>query len=248
MSLASVISSASSRGEQSQRVEAYWALTSASADYYLGLAEVRELEALRQQVSTYNRPLSEAQTNIATRVDTSLKAAKAAQYRLSRLMGGGVMPLPADTPFTGPYATRFESVFASGGSEEARLLHDLLPLRLAELQDAGDAVARSQAWVDRVAGDQSNRSDGTGILRAMELLALNRRAFVMIARDYNLQINRYAQLASPDRVDTGRLVAMLIRTPSADTGLADDALMAGFSTGSNSSANRDFRSGSPARR
>ncbi|MEO0529219.1 MAG: hypothetical protein AAF266_01445 [Planctomycetota bacterium] len=63
-----------------------------------------------------------------------------------------------------------------------------------------------------------------------------------------MQINRYAQLASPDRVDTGRLVAMLIRTPSAGFGSADDALMAGVSAGSNSSANRDFRSGSPSRR
>lgn len=248
MSLASVISSAPSRGEQAQRVDAYWALTSASADYYLGLAEVGELERLRQRVSTYSQPLSEAQANLATRVDTSLKAAKAAQFRLSRLMGGGVMPLPSDTPFTGPYATRFESVFAAGAPEEARLLHGLLPLRLAELQDAGDAVSRSQGWIDRVAGDQSSRSDGTGIIRALELLALNRRAFVMIARDYNLQINRYAQLASPDRVDTGRLVAMLIRTPSAGIGSADDALMAGFSAGANSSANRDVRSDSPARR
>ena len=49
---------------------------------------------------------------------------------------------------------------------------------------------------------------------ALELLALNRRAFVQIAKDYNLQISRYTRLATPGDIDTGRLVAMLIRTSS----------------------------------
>lgn len=249
VSLASVVSSADSREDQAHRVDAYWALTSAVADYYLSLGEVGEMTRLKQQLATYSTALGEAETHLNTRVDTSLKAAKAAQYRLSHLLGGGLMPLPSDIPFTGPYATRFESVFAGGAPEEARLIAELLPLRLAELQDAADAVLRSQGWIDRVGNDQVARSDGTGVIRALELLALNRRAFVQIARDYNLQINRYTQLAAPERIDTGRLVAMLIRTtPTMGVPSADDPLVAGFSAGTTNSASRSPTTGAPARR
>ncbi|TWT99701.1 hypothetical protein Pla108_06440 [Botrimarina colliarenosi] len=248
MSLTSVVSSAASREEQARRVDAYWSLTSAVADYYLGLAEVGEMDRLRQRLSTYSTTIGQAQTSLNTRINTSLKAARAAQFRLAQLMGGGVMPLPSDTPFTGPYATRFETVFPAGAPEEARLVAELLPLRLIELQDAAESVASSESWISRVASDQAAQSDGTGVMRALELLALNRRAFVQIARDYNLQINRYTQLAAPERVDTGRLVAMLIRTAPTGAQSAEDALMAGFSAGATNSASRTPSTDAPARR
>lgn len=251
MSLSSIVSTAGSREDQAQRVEAYWTLTAAVADYYLGVAEVDELTQLSRRLSTYSTAMTEAQSNLTTRADTSLKAARVAQYRLAKMIGG-VMPLPTDVPFTGPYATRLQTAFPGGVPEEARLIHDLLPLRLAELQDGADAVSRSQKWFDRVVAQGG--SDETGIVRALELNALNRRAFVMLARDYNLQISRYTQLFAPERIDTGRLVAMLIRTP-ATTLQSDGSLMAGFdnrSLGSNAnstnSASREFTPGQPSRR
>ncbi len=250
MSLASVMATAGSREDQAARVEAYWNLTAAAADYYLGLAEVDELTQLSRQLSTYSTALTKAQTNLSTRVDTSLKAARVAQHRLAKMIGGA-MPLPADIPFTGPYATRLQTAFPNGVPQEARLLHDLLPLRLAELQDGADAVAASQQWFDRVVQEVAAQrgDDETGIIRALELNALNRRAFVMLARDYNLQISRYTQLFAPERVDTGRLVAMLIRTSPTTIQSGDDALMAGFSAGTtNSSASRDYSPGQPQRR
>ena len=248
MSLASVVASAADRDEQSRRVEAYWALTSATADYYLGLDEMVEMSRLRQTLPTYSTALGEAETGLRTRLDTSLKAAKAAQYRLAMLMGGGAMPLPSDVPFTGPYATRIESVFPQGAPAEARLIADLLPLRLAELQGAAADLAGSENWVDKVRADQQGGSDGRGVVQALKLNALSRRAFVQIARDYNLQINRYSQLATPDHIDTGRLVAMLIRTAPTSAVSADDAMIAGFSAGSNNSASRPPATSGPARR
>lgn len=257
VSLATVVASATTREDQALRIEAYWNLTAAAADYYLGVAEVEELSQLRKKVSTYSTSLNEAQSTLATRADTSLKAARVAQHRLARMMGGAAMPLPADIPFTGPYATRLSSAFPGGAPAEARLIHELLPLRLAELQDGAEAVSRSAAWFDRVRNETGSGGDETGIVRALELNALNRRAFVMLARDYNLQISRYTQLFAPERLDTGRLVAMLIRTPRGDGSTADDALMAGFSAGSTSgdtssdetnSASRDSFTGGPSRR
>jgi hypothetical protein len=190
----------------------------------------------------------EAESTLKTRLDTSLKAAKAAQYRLALMMGGGVMPLPSDVPFTGPYATRLPSVFPEGAPQEAQLIAALLPLRLAELQSAAADLARSEDWVYKVRDDQQAGSDGQGLVQALKLNALSRRAFVQIARDYNLQINRFSQLATPDRIDTGRLVAMLIRTTPNGAASADDALMAGFSAGANNSASRTPPTSAPARR
>lgn len=229
-------------------MEAYWALTSSVADYYLGLWEADELRKLRNEVSTFSQPLGAAQKKLATRIDTSLKAARSAQYQLARRMGTDVMPLPSDTPFTGPYATRVESVFAGGAPTEARLLRDLLPLRLAELQDAADDLAESEDWVERVRNDQASRSTGEGVIRALKLNALTRRAFVQLARDYNQQISRYTQLAAPELVDTGRLVAMLIRAPSSRLRSSEDAYLAGSDRDFPASADRRFQSGTPARR
>ena len=59
------------------------------------------------------------------------------------------------------------------------------------------------------------QSDGTLLLKTHELLGLRRREFVQTVLDYNLQIARYSELASPGRVGNQRLVAMLIERPSA---------------------------------
>lgn len=245
--LADVVATGSTREEQSERVEAYWALTSAAADYYLGLAEADELQNLRQRLPTYSTALSEEQAKQSARVATALRAAQVAQLRLESLTGRA-RPLPADTPFCGPYRTRFEQLFPGGGSGEAAMLHTLLPLRLAELQAAAEAIDRSGSWIDQVR-TRATADDASGLLRALELLALNRRALVQLARDYNLQINRYTQLVAPERVDTPRLVAMLIRTSSTGAARsADDPLVAGFSTGASGSASRGFTDGAASRR
>lgn len=238
--LAAVLRHGATREDQGRLVDAYWALASAATDYYLGLAEADELGRLRQRVPTYSAALSEALTGLNTRVDTSLQAAQAAQLRLGRMMGGGARPLPIDVPFCGPYRTRFGEIFPGGGPEEARLLNELLPARLAELQAAAESVERSNNWLAKVAAAGSG-GDGAGMIRALELVALNRRAFVQIARDYNLQINRYTQLATPGgRVDTNRLVAMLIRTDAALTGASGGSLASGDGL--------EFRSGAAASR
>lgn len=248
MSLASVVSSSMDREDQAERVEAYWMLSSAVADYYLGLAEVNEINALRQRASVNSTAINEALSKQRVRVGTALKAARAAQHRLAKQMGqGGMMPLPSDVPFTGPYNTRLTTAFPAGAPAEARLIHDLLPLRLEEIYDSAEAISQSQAWFKQVAQRATATSDAEGVVRGLQLNALNRRAFVMLVRDYNLRISRYTQLTTPERVDTGRLVAMLIRTPGV-TRPADDALMAGFSAGSGTAADSRFGTSAPSRR
>jgi hypothetical protein len=80
-------------------------------------------------------------------------------------------------------------------------------------------VTRAEEWLNLVAAARSDNADVTGTLRALELLALRRRAFVQIVRDYNRRIARYSELASPGPIDAGRLIGMLIKRDSPSTAI-----------------------------
>lgn len=210
VSLVDVVAGAKSRDDQTHRVDAYWDLCSSVADYYLGLREQEELGKLRSYISRVGPTWQQFETEHAVRIGTSQRAALASQLRVASFTGHGTgnLPLPADTPHCASYLTHFEQVFPNGAPTEARELATLLPLRFTELKDAAAAVTRAEGWVDSVA---RNDSDGTGTLQALRLLALQRRAFVQIARDYNRRIARYSELATPGQVSPERLTGMLIK-------------------------------------
>jgi hypothetical protein len=217
--LVDVIRTGGSRADQLQRVDAYWDLCSSVADYYLGLREQDELQKLRASVSKVGPTWQQAESELGVRIGTSQHAAVASQYRLASMMGrggGDSLPLPADLPHCGDYYARFSQVFAGRQSAEGQQLSELLPLRYEELKDAATAVARAQEWLDAIANQRSDASDGTGTLRALELLALRRRAFIQIARDYNRRIARYTELASPGEIGADRLLSMLIKPEGSD--------------------------------
>jgi hypothetical protein len=218
--LTDVVTGAASRQDQSQRIEAYWDLCSSVADYYLGLREQDELQRLRELVSKPGPAWQQAESELGVRIGTSQRAAVASQYRLSSLMGGAdvaSLPLPGDLPHCGDYYARYDQVFAGRTSAEAQQLGELLPLRYEELKDAAMAVTRAEEWLDAIAAQRNSASDGTGMLRALELLALRRRAFVQIVRDYNRRIARYTELAAPGPIDAERLIGMLIKRDGADS-------------------------------
>jgi hypothetical protein len=212
VSLRDVIAGAQSRAEQTQRVDAYWDLCSSVADYYLGLLEVDEFSRLKQISRGVGQEWDQAQRELTVRNGTSQRAALASQLRLASLTGRGPgnLPLPSDTPHCASYTTHFDKIFAGGGTSEAKELAALLPARYEELRDASSAVTRAEQFSEEVA--QSGNANGT--LRALEFLALRRRAFVQIARDYNRRIARYSELATPGSVSTDRLTGMLILTPA----------------------------------
>jgi hypothetical protein len=219
VALADVVASGTIRGEQALRVEAYWDLCSSVADYYLGLREQEELQRLRVLLPRVGATWQQAENELAVRIGTSQRAALASQYRLASLMGRGPasLPLPGDVPHCGSYHSYYEPIFANRPSAEAQELSALLPLRYAELKDAAAAVTRAEAWMTSVANARSENSDGTGSLRALELLALRRRAFVQIARDYNRRIARYVELATPGEIGADRLIGRLILRDGAST-------------------------------
>jgi hypothetical protein len=211
-SLRDVIAGAPSREDQTQRVEAYWDLCSSVSDYYLGLLEVGEFIRLKQLSRGVGPEWDQAEKVLRVRNGTSQRAALASQLRLANMIGRGPdsLPLPADSPHCASYTTRFDKIFAGGGSPEAKELAALLPLRYEELRDATVAVTQAEQFSEQVAG----RGDAMGTLKSLEFLALRRRAFVQIARDYNRRIARYSELAAPGQVTPDRLTSMLILTPS----------------------------------
>jgi hypothetical protein len=219
VTLAEVVASGQSRSDQAQRIEAYWDLCSSVADYYLGAREQQELQRLRTIVSQPGTTFQQAEKELAVRVGTSQRAAMASQYRLASLMGlsEGNLPLPDDLPHCGNYQSHYEQIFAGRPLAEAQELSALLPLRYAELKSAAAAVARSQDWLASVENVRRADSDGTGSIRALELLALYRRAFVQIARDYNRRIARYVELATPGEIGSERLIGRLILRSDAAT-------------------------------
>lgn len=216
VSLLEVVAGARSRLEQTQRVESYWDLCSSVADYYLGLREQEEVRRLRARATGGGTSWQQAEEELAVRMSTSLKAAETSQMRVAAWMGrGGAMPLPADQPHCGSYHSRYDEVFAGRPNAEAQQLAELLPLRYAELKHVATAVKRAEEWLAAVS--QKNTGDGVGTLRALEFLALQRRAFVQIGRDYNRRIARYAELASPGEIGPDRLIGMLIKTDNSST-------------------------------
>jgi hypothetical protein len=223
LALADVVATASSRSDQTERVESYWDLCSSVADYYLGLREQEELRGMRSQLPRVGPAYEQAEKELVVRVGTSQTAAVASQYRLASLIGSaGTLPLPADTPHCADYYTHYERIFAGRPSAEAQELATLLPLRFDELRDAAAAVTRAEDWLETTA-TRSDTTDGVDTLRALELLALRRRAFVQIARDYNRRIARYTELSSPGDVGAVRLVSMLIKPAGSSTATRSSA-------------------------
>jgi hypothetical protein len=217
VTLVEVVAGATSRVEQTQRIEAYWDLCASVADYYLSLREQDELRQLRTMLPRVGMTWQQAEAEMAVRMSTSKRAAIASQWRLANLLGRGPgnLPLPADMPHCGSYHTRYDELFANRVSPEAQELAALLPLRHAELKDAAVAVTRGQEWLKTTAS--TDPGDGTATLRALEFLALRRRAFVQIVRDYNRRIARYTELSTPGEVGAERLVTMLIKRDGVPT-------------------------------
>src|SRR5262249_23135203 len=91
-------------------------------------------------------------------------------------------------------------------------LAQLLPMRYAELDDAAANIASAEEWLKGVASN-SGAADSAGNLKALELLALQRRAFVQIARDYNRRIARYSELATPGQISPDRPAKLLNKPP-----------------------------------
>lgn len=226
VTLTDAIRTAESRDQQTEIVSAYWDLSAAVTDYYLSARESTELETLRQGISQPGMVWDEARRALTTRVQTARRTAELAQYRLRDLMQNPAvqgLPLPVDLPHTGAYETRYEANFAGRESSLSRELHELVPSLHRSLTFQTAQVIADERLRKRVSETRSPQSNGSELLKIHELVCLRRREFVRTVEEYNTQIVRYTELASPGRVGTDRLVAMLIEDPAPSTLIKEDA-------------------------
>jgi hypothetical protein len=214
VSLMEVVGTGRNRVEQSQRIDAYWDMCASVADYYLGLRELDEAQKLHTYSQQNGGLWAQAESDLRIRLNTSLKSAQASQLKVATLTGRGLnnLPLPADNPHCATYISHYDQIFQGGGPAEARELATLLPLRFAELENAAADVSRAEQHYESV-----SRQGDADSMNALRLLALQRRAFVQIARDYNERIARYLDLASPGQLSASRLTGMLINTGVSST-------------------------------
>ena len=176
VSLMEVVGTGRNRAEQSQRIDAYWDMCPSVADYYLGLRELDEARKLHTYSQQNGAAVQQAESELSVRLNTSLKSAQASQLKVATLTGRGMnnLPLPADNPHCGKYISHYDQIFQGGGPAEARELATLLPLRFAELENAAADVSRRRRAL-RI-GFAARRRRWYEC--ALELLALQRRAFV----------------------------------------------------------------------
>ena len=215
ISLAEAVQNTRSRAKQTDRVKRYWELSEVVTNYYLASLEELELQSLRDDLSQAGQAWRSAQQAVAARKQVAHSAVKVAQFRLHKELGRGVaspLPLPSDLPHCGAYETKYAQIFRGRNLREAEQLSELLSLRHQGLgQRAADATA-AREWLVLVSQQRSPQSDGTQLLKAYEHLVLQRQTFVSTAYRYNANIARYTELAVPQEIGTGRLVAMLIQS------------------------------------
>ncbi|MCH2114757.1 MAG: hypothetical protein MK171_07610 [Pirellulales bacterium] len=217
LTLSDALAGASSRSEQSKCVGLYWQLANSVLTYNLAEREDTELAMLQDGVLPAGRVWQDAGTKAKDTIQTDLQTVRVLQYRLQKKLrrsGKSTLPLPSDLPHARAYETRYGDLFGDRQSGEAAELNRLLELEYSSLTELAGQVEASRGWLDRVRTGQSPQSDGADLLQAYQSFARSRRLFLQAVSDYNNNIARYTELATPERVDTQRLVAMLIKTKS----------------------------------
>ncbi len=233
VSLVEVITSASSRQEQTRRVEDYWNLSRAVLDYNLASKEKIELAALRRGIIQASPQWDHAMSMVEARQQLALQAAHIAQRRLAGLLSStseGFAPIPSDLPFVGTYNTRYSELFPQQDNSfqlnsQLAEKYDQYLIRVARvIENEAKDISDSREWMFAVSEQRNPNTDGRELLAAYELFAANRRLFVQTVIDYNRGIVRYTELATPGSVEPQRLVAMLIRVDTTAMTTVDPAV------------------------
>jgi len=189
----------------------------------MAVAEAGHTARLVQSSSVAHNPIERQLIDVAhagarARTNETLTAVVSAQYDLAEALGGMTddkLPLAADSPYLGTYATRFNELFTDRVAPmQLRAIHKTLPtLHLAVGQRAQASLAAvvvveraEQAWL-------SGSLDIGALLAALQHASLQRQAFLNVARAYNDDIADYAINVAREGTGATELTTMLIRTP-----------------------------------
>ncbi|TWU20073.1 hypothetical protein [Bythopirellula polymerisocia] len=227
VTLVEVIASSPNRREQTQRVETYWDLSRAVLEYNLSLKEKIELEALRRGIAQAGPHWDQSLSQNESRERLALRAVQVAQQRMAQMLGftrEDQSPLPSDLPFVGTYNTRFAELFPQQTQRVAKEYDEYLTNASQVIVNEAKEIAAARDWMFAVSEQRSPQTDGKELLVAYELFAARRRLFVETVANYNREIVRYTEIATPGSVEPQRLVAMLIRVAGSPSSTVDPAV------------------------
>jgi hypothetical protein len=175
ISLSDAVRDARSRQDQTQRAKAYWDLSTTVGEYHLALVEQQELAILRAGLSAPGAHWTVHEQLATTRVESTRRAAIAAQLKLHQLVGlpaTSPLPLPGDAPHCGRYNAEYDEIFAARPDPVARELSALMPLRYAELRAQAQAIAEAEAWREQARQHWISAADVHHLLNAQDLVSL----------------------------------------------------------------------------
>lgn len=227
MTLSEALSKRSDRESRLQIAHAYWKLATATAALKIAHDESQRVPDIAAgsvgQPNEIDRLLLESeQRAAAARIHEATVAFVSAQHDLAEAVGsaaGDPLPVAADAPFLGAYATRFDELFTNRTAPvQLRAIHRTLPeLRQAIVQRAKAVVAATDALERTTAAYQQRQIGIDSYLAALRNLSAQRQACLGVARAYNDDIADYAINVARDGAGAAELTSMLIRVQRRDS-------------------------------
>jgi len=219
-SLTGALARSTDRQQQIKIAQAYWNLAAAQANYHFELENESRLHRSTRG-DKWEALARSARASSAAAVDDAELAVLDAQQQLAGQMNGTSaeeLPLVIDRPHTGQYRTYFDDLF-SGRTAPPRLqlIDRMLPTLRLSIDVHAEAIQAGRDAVMATADDlRAGDSDLDALLRALDELGREQRAFVAAARKYNQAIAEYAlSVANPGEAEA-KLGAMLIKNPATE--------------------------------
>lgn len=227
VTLEQAIAKTTTAAGRKQAISDYWNLAVAMREYYLAVRETRFLVGLPIPQSTHQKAvLNAAQTAAAADERKAQLTALNAQHDLSgsAALATTELPLPADTPFIGAYRTHFDTLRARD-AVPARLgrIDSTLPVVLQLVDSQAEAIIASEQAVNELnQAYSSGQVSLTRLLEAHTQLRTQRREFLASVGKYNQQIAEYAITVAGNRLNSQRIVGMLIEKSQAGNSVLAD--------------------------
>ena len=206
------------RAERLEIVLAYWDLVLKIARHYYAIDEVGELAVISLASRADTSLLRAAQaTAEARRRKTRLNAVQA-QHELVVKAGlsyhgrSSRLPVPTEAPLVGPYATKFDVVFARRSPPpQARRIHNTLDLSRQVIEaNAASIVLTFRSYNESKHRYERGQAVMEDLLRIHDQLHRGRVEFLFSVLRYNQDIADYALVAASEKVSRERIAAMLL--------------------------------------
>lgn len=206
------------RVARAETAKAYWAASTATADYYIWLDAEQRLKQLADGARSgggAGAELAAALASVQAQLQEAELVATETRHRLASYLGDPQLePMCADAPHVGGYRTEFERLFTGRQPPpNLHLIHRTLPLRQRAIELRAEAVRSAREALDAMTTAYTRgQAEGRDVLLHLDLYRAARQSFVHEVESYNGQIADYAVGIAGEGGDLHSFVPLLIRT------------------------------------